>query len=291
MHLDFNTLKNQIENTIETQKNGEKYFNVQGRLIRLPETSEAVIVGDLHGDLNSLITILKKSRFYRRVRTNPDFLMIFLGDYVDRGPKQLEVLIKLMELLEKYPENIILIRGNHEGPQDIRISPHEFPQVLTQLYGENADIIYMKYRELFDNLYNAVLIEDQALLVHGGIPTEASTLDDIAYAHETHPKKPHLVELLWNDPSTLQGVNYSFRGVGKQFGVDIVERFLSQIGAKMLIRGHECFDDGYYFHEDKVLTLFSCKLPVYRNRYAAYVDISQNISYFSDVLRNHIHQF
>ena len=144
MLLDFNTLNNQIENTIETLKNGEKFFDVQGRLIRLPETSEAVIVGDLHGDLSSLKTILKRSRFYRRVRTNPDFLMIFLGDYVDRGPKQLEVLMKLMELLEKYPENIILMRGNHEGPQDIRISPHDFPQVLTRLYGENADIIYMK---------------------------------------------------------------------------------------------------------------------------------------------------
>jgi len=217
--------------------------------------------------------------------------MIFLGDYVDRGPKQLEVLMTLMELLEKYPENVILMRGNHEGPQDIRISPHDFPQVLTRRYGENADNIYLKYRELCDNLYNAVLIEDQALLVHGGIPTEASTLDDIANAHETHPDKPHLAELLWNDPSTLLGVNYSFRGFGKQFGADITEHFLSKIGVKMLIRGHECFDDGYYFHEDKVLTLFSCKLPVYRNRYAAYIDVSRNISYFSDVLRNHIHQF
>jgi len=290
MHLDFNTLINQIDHTIETLKNGEKYFEVQGRLIRLPETSEAVIVGDLHGDLHSLKTILKKSRFYRRVRTS-DILMIFLGDYVDRGPKQLEILMKLMELQEKYPENIILIRGNHEGPQDIRISPHDFPQVLTRLYGENADNVYLKYRELCDNLYNAVLIEDQALLVHGGIPTEASTLDDIAYAHETHPEKPHLVELLWNDPSTLPGVNYSFRGFGKQFGVDIAERFLSQIGAKMLIRGHENFDDGYYFHEDKVLTLFSCKLPVYRNQYAAYIDIPRNIFNITNELKDNIHQF
>jgi len=39
----------------------------------------------------------------------------------------------------------------------------------------------------------------------------------------------------------------------------------------MLIRGHECFDEGYYFHGDRVMTLFSCKLPLYRNKYAAYI--------------------
>ena len=101
------------------------------------------------------------------------------------------------------------------------------------------------------------MIENQALLVHGGIPVKVKTIDDIAQAFDHSLDNNFLEEILWNDPSTVPGIQYSYKGLRYMFGVDIASRFLEENGLNVLIRGHESYDMGYHFHDDKILTLFS----------------------------------
>ncbi|HID09015.1 TPA: serine/threonine protein phosphatase, partial [Candidatus Micrarchaeota archaeon] len=54
-------------------------FRHEGRLIRLPAEKTIVFVGDTHGDSEASEYVI--SRFLR-----PDHVIVFLGDYVDRGP-------------------------------------------------------------------------------------------------------------------------------------------------------------------------------------------------------------
>ena len=63
-----------------------------------------IVVSDIHGFYDEMISALNKVNF------NPetDFL-ICLGDTIDRGPKNLEVI----QYLENLP-NKVLVRGNHE---------------------------------------------------------------------------------------------------------------------------------------------------------------------------------
>lgn len=65
-------------------------------------------VGDIHGCLDKLERLLAK--------IDPDPMrdqLIFLGDYIDRGPSSYEVVAYLISLKKRMPETVFL-KGNHE---------------------------------------------------------------------------------------------------------------------------------------------------------------------------------
>jgi hypothetical protein len=74
--------------------------------------------GDFHGDAASLIRGLQNLMRTRHVRDDftlaPNTYLVFLGDYVDRGPGSSELLYLLLTLKNKNPDHVILLRGNHE---------------------------------------------------------------------------------------------------------------------------------------------------------------------------------
>ncbi|MFQ5836912.1 MAG: metallophosphoesterase family protein, partial [Candidatus Bathyarchaeia archaeon] len=231
-------------------------LQITGRLVNVPPKGKMIVVGDIHGDLESLGYILKDSDFMKKIREGEDFLLVFLGDYGDRGFYSPEVYYVVLKLKEMFPENIVLMRGNHEGPNDLLAYPHDLPTHLHRKFGEAGVDVYAKLSELFNHLYSAVLVEGRYILLHGGVPSRASTIDDLAYAHEKHPRETHLEEILWSDPSdSIKGTYPSPRGAGKLFGEDVTEKLLKMLNVNVLIRGHEPSVEGFKInHNGKVLT-------------------------------------
>ena len=256
-------------------------LNITGRLVEVPPAGEAIIVGDLHGDLKSLVHILEDSNFLSKAKSGGDVLLVFLGDYGDRGTHSPEVYYVVLKLKEMFPERVILMRGNHEGPRDLLASPHDLPIQMKRRFGNRGSEAYLKLRELFNHLYTGVIVEDRIVLLHGGAPSQVTTVNDIAYAHEKHPRERHLEEILWNDPwEGIKGTIASPRGAGRLFGEDVTNKLLKMLNVKALIRGHQAFSDGYSsIHGGRVLTLFSRKGPPYNNAFGAYLhlDISQKV--------------
>jgi serine/threonine protein phosphatase 1 len=64
-------------------------------------------VGDIHGCLEDL------ERLMARVQPCPEDQVVFLGDYIDRGPNSKGVIDYLMALGRRFPHTIFL-KGNHE---------------------------------------------------------------------------------------------------------------------------------------------------------------------------------
>ncbi len=79
-------------------------------------------IGDIHGCYSLLESILS--------RWNPvEEQLVFLGDYLDRGPESLKVLQKVMQLSQDY--DVVTLSGNHER---LFLGWLEKPEELSEYY-------------------------------------------------------------------------------------------------------------------------------------------------------------
>ncbi len=65
-------------------------------------------IGDVHGCYDKLMDLMDRIDINLEKDT-----LVFLGDYIDRGPKVCEVVTYLMGLKARHP-NVVFLKGNHE---------------------------------------------------------------------------------------------------------------------------------------------------------------------------------
>ena len=220
-------------------------------LIRL-ESKEALIVGDTHGDLYSTLNAVRRSEEHH-------LPIVFLGDYVDRGPMQVENIAMVLEKKLENPGHVYLLRGNHET-----VSMNEyygFYEEVVRSYGVEA---YRWFSQLFSQMPYGLHLDGGILCVHGGIPEGLDRFDMIGSLPkgDEDPQHPMILQLLWNDPDeNIRGFQPSPRGGGARlFGEDVLVRFLDGNGLKILIRAHQPVENGYsYIFGGRLLTIFSCR--------------------------------
>ncbi|MEM4577019.1 MAG: metallophosphoesterase family protein [Candidatus Nezhaarchaeales archaeon] len=240
-------------------------YEAHGSLAKIKDSAKRIVViGDIHGDYESLTKIISGTDL-------KEAIVVFLGDYVDRGSEAPRVVYEIFNIKLKSPHSVILLMGNHEGPQELPVYPHDFPWHLSRLYGTSWREIYESIMGCLRNLYACALLEGSLFMVHGGVPTQPVTIKSLVNAHQNMSL---LEELLWNDPMTINGIGASPRGAGYLFGPDVTEKFLKSLGVRIVIRGHEPCDEGYMvLHNGRLITIFSRKGSPYFNKQAAYLDI------------------
>ncbi|MEM2204230.1 MAG: metallophosphoesterase family protein [Sulfolobales archaeon] len=235
---------------------------------------EAIVIGDIHGDLDTLVQILSYIDVEKILKDGG--LLVFLGDYIDRGDKQLETMLFIALLKKRYRGNVITLRGNHEikSLDFLPVHPHDYPEILRAIYGGEGDEIYGISRGIFDLLPYAAIYRDTVVFLHGGIPVLSTTSywSDFRCILDADHDKRTLEEILCNDPTEDPDIGYasSPRGAGFLWGEAITNEFIKKTGVKIIVRGHEAVREGYKLnHGARVLTIFSRKGAPYYNAYAA----------------------
>ena len=99
-------------------KRAQKCFEEEKPLIQFE--APVKIFGDIHGQYSDLINMFKEMGDKNKSEQN-DYIIsrntryLFMGDYVNRGKQSCEVICLLLALKVRFPEQVIILRGNHES--------------------------------------------------------------------------------------------------------------------------------------------------------------------------------
>lgn len=208
------------------------------------------VVGDIHGQFGDLM------RIFQLCGMPPTANYLFLGDYVDRGKQSIETFLLLLCFKIRYPENVFLLRGNHECAS------------VTKVYGfydeckrRASTKVWKSFVDVFNTLPIAATIGGKIFCVHGGLSPYLNALDEIRSIQRPTdiPEVGLLSDLLWSDPDdSVSDWGPNDRGVSYCFGRSVVNEFCSKFGFDLIARGHMVVEDGYeFFHKRRLVTVFS----------------------------------
>lgn len=145
--------------------------------------SKIIGITDIHGEYDKLCSVLEQ------IELNKDDTIVFMGDYIDRGPKSKEVVEKVIDM-QKYC-NCVYLMGSHEYAM-LHAKYDKYYDFLFWNYGGDAtadsyggfDNIMLEHGEFFESL-KFYHIQDNYLFVHAGIrndlPLEEQDEVDMVY--------------------------------------------------------------------------------------------------------------
>ncbi|MDM8522511.1 metallophosphoesterase family protein [Desulfococcaceae bacterium HSG8] len=146
-------------------------------------------IGDIHGTYNKLAALMDK------IDIDPESdTLVFVGDYIDRGPDSFEVVEYLIDL-KKHCRNTVFLKGNHEDMLEKYIyGPDKYTYLVNG--GRKTLESYMKQTSVsappipgdhLDFFESLVLFyeTDSYIFVHAGlrenIPLEMQEPDDLLW--------------------------------------------------------------------------------------------------------------
>jgi 3',5'-cyclic AMP phosphodiesterase CpdA len=251
----------------ELLNEAEKIFAEEANLIQL-ESDKVIFVGDTHGDLEATEKILHKY-------LKPENKLVFLGDYVDRGPASLDNINFLLQQKIKHHDSLFLLMGNHEGHAVMNFHPADF--------WERLDVeLRQRYGEVLSKLPLAASTPNGIIALHGALP-EVSVLEDV---ERIELGSAEWRQIVWGDWQERDGQNlgidlYSGR---PQFGRGWFEEIMSRLGKNVLIRSHQP-NAPSAMYDRRCLTIFTSSAYRYyvSERTIALVDLKREVKSVDDI--------
>lgn len=221
-------------------------------------------IGDLHGDLESLEETIRVTNLEG---SDAHPVLIFLGDYGDRGSDTLGVWLRLAEIKARFPDDIYLLRGNHEDLRQVRCLRVSDGKELSTIWripssennetfiamGMAMDNNFSNLAVLFETLPAIVLFPDGTCAVHGGpvprwkqndgwtLPADAK--EELRVQTVADLRKPKAqFAMRWVDIHDREDVDQAWRHYGGESRLYATAAELKEweerLGIRRIIHGH-----------------------------------------------------
>ncbi|CCD66627.1 Serine/threonine specific protein phosphatases domain-containing protein [Caenorhabditis elegans] len=263
----------------------------------LMEVSAPVtVIGDVHGNFHDLyrallarteqdITDEQKSNFSTRQFVRDKY--VFLGNYIDKGPRSIECICLLFAFKICFPQKYILLRGPHECPS---VNSSEFLGVMETFSPNHFKKIHKKFNEAFSWMPLAAVVGQKILCVHGGISPRLTSWEDIRKIKrplKDATEDPLATDLLFADTLDFDLIHiptrkpkYEFnviRNMSVMYNEAAVTQFCEKFNLKLIIRSHMKVPFGYrFFSEKRLITIFNSTGFQNESNYGAVLKIDGN---------------
>jgi serine/threonine-protein phosphatase PP1 catalytic subunit len=200
----------------------EARFEQESNLIKL-ESGRVIFVGDTHGDLEATRIVIARY-------LNAENKIVFLGDYVDRGPASTENLNFLLRLKLEHPDDLFLLMGNHEGQGAIPCRPADFWERLDEK-------LRARYAAVLSRIPLVASTSNRIIALHGALPDVESLedIDNIEFGSRQWQ------QITWGDWQEGDGgyLGDDLLTGRPQFGQAWFDEMMSKLKKNVLIRSHQ----------------------------------------------------
>lgn len=204
----------------------------QGSLIFLPKKGKALIITDLHGNLEDY------NRYMDLWNENKDYHLIITGDFIHGMNREPDNSIEILESLiaNQHPKIHILL-GNHEWATLAKTYIYKagsdqtlnFKNTLKKRFKEEWDNKLEEYSKFFNDLAIAVRTDNGVFISHAGPPKNIKDIEEIIHIKDDgYVDNNRLFDILWTRYYDLTARE--------------LENFLKAVDCQAMIVGHTPVD-------------------------------------------------
>lgn len=224
------------------------------------------IIGDTHGDYITTQSAVNEFFFESRSSEQDQFVpkpgshLLFIGDYIDRSPSHcpngsFNNILFVIALKLQYPDQVTVLRGNHESYDVIPCPPFDFPDELYELFGEQSGKVLDQFSNIFSKLPLMFRTENGLLASHGGIFRQQKTTDEIQDLDRNSLEA--LGVLTWSEPREFCRPRAGIVGEMYNFYENEYRNTMKSMGVNVMVRGHTPALAARTIYNNSCLTVFT----------------------------------
>ncbi len=207
-----------VNHIVEHEVYREKNINDRpGAVLSIPDKMIPIIIGDLHAQLDNLLTLLSQNNFLSALEKG-DACLIIIGDAVhpeiegqyDKMESSMIIMDIIFKLKVRFPKNVFYLMGNHDSFSE-EIGKRGIPQGLLwekQLKKSRGKNYKKEMQRFYDNL-PYLAYSRHFICCHAGPPTSAVNLHALTNI-KSYPKLiKDLICRRLQTPNRMSGYNKS----------------------------------------------------------------------------------